>query len=236
MRRLLRHDFEPDPAVEGKRRQLLERGDELFDAVMCSAGGMKRHAIQVFDRHNEGVKRLLAEHYSYFIRKRFHLLETMTLNHGLQGGSPVGLCGRRTGRPNARTVFLTLTVLWPLVGCGGSAMAMVDSHKAVLAVIGEAEGEGYEGMLAVAGAIRNRGTLKGVYGLRAPRVLLHRYSAKTYRLAVRAWRESAANDITRGATGWGNAKDMEIFRHSAWFPSLYLTAHIGSHYFYGTDG
>lgn len=106
----------------------------------------------------------------------------------------------------------------------------------VRAIIGEAEGEGYTGMLAIAGAIRNRGTLKGVYGLHAPRVRKHLYSQHTLALATQAWIASRSLDITKGATGWGSAKDVEIFKKSSWWPSVYFTAHIGNHYFYGTDG
>ena len=127
-----------------------------------------------------------------------------------------------------------------LLGCSGccafASSAIISEHKAVLAIIGEAEAEGYNGMLAVGGAIRNRGTLKGVYGLHSYRVTHHLYSHKIYLQAVKAWHDSATNDITHGATGWGNAADVAHFRNSLWFPSVYFTAHIGHHYFYGTDG
>ena len=111
------------------------------------------------------------------------------------------------------------------------------NEQAVKAIIGEAENQGYEGMLAVAGAIHNRGTLKGVCGLHARRVRLHLYSVKTYNMACMAWKQALNGvDITNGATGWGNAKDVEIFKHSEWFHFVYFTAHIGEHYFYNTDG
>jgi len=76
--------------------------------------------------------------------------------------------------------------------------------QAIKAIIGEAENQGYEGMLAVAGAIRNRGTLKGVYGLHAPRVKNHRYTAQIYSQAAQAWAESEKRDITHGARFWEN--------------------------------
>lgn len=77
---------------------------------------------------------------------------------------------------------------------------------AVKAIIGEAENQGFQGMLAVACTIRNRGTLHGVYGLHSPRVLCCKYSHRTYKLAQRAWKLSKHEDITHGATNWNNTK------------------------------
>ena len=130
-----------------------------------------------------------------------------------------------------------------MLGCSGccafASSAIISEHKAVLAVIGEAEGEGYEGMLAVSCAIRNRGTLKGVYGLHSYRVVHHKYSNMTEATAETAWYNSRVPEectFIHGATGWGNAQDVAQFRNSLWFPSVYFTAHIGHHYFYDTDG
>ena len=99
----------------------------------------------------------------------------------------------------------------------------------VLAIIGEAENQGFRGMLAVAGAIRNRGTLKGVYGTRSKRVKNTLYSEKTYRIAQQAWLDSAEIDITEGATMWENVVD---FGKPYWADSLTKTVVIGSHQFY----
>lgn len=131
------------------------------------------------------------------------------------------------------TIILMLLGGWLLCGCAMSAE--IPTERAVKAIIGEAENQGYTGMLAVADAIRNRGTLNGVYGWKSYRVVHHKYSIETYNMAVKAWKESARKDITFGATGWGNDKDVEVFRHSKWFPSVYFTAHIGDHWFYSTD-
>jgi hypothetical protein len=90
-----------------------------------------------------------------------------------------------------------------LVYCVVGHAAEIPEPRAVNALIGEAEGEGYRGMLAIGCAIRNRGTLQGVYGEHAPRVVHHKYNLKTYALAVQAWRDSAKEDITDGADHWG---------------------------------
>lgn len=102
----------------------------------------------------------------------------------------------------------------------------------IRAIIGEAEAEGYKGMLAVADAIRNRGTLHGVYGLHARRVRLHLYSQHTLKLATRAWISSRSLDVTRGASGWGSASDLRIFATKRWWSSMVITVHIGNHWFY----
>lgn len=86
--------------------------------------------------------------------------------------------------------------------------------EAVRAIIGE-DSSSYEGMYAVACAIRNRGHLKGVYGFRAVRWsngVLKRYSGarvsevigpNTLHLAQKAWFESEDGyDVTGGAKHW----------------------------------
>lgn len=121
-------------------------------------------------------------------------------------------------------IILTLAVLAAVCLWPRSASAEeISQSRAVLAIIGEAENQGYDGMLAVAGAIRNRGTLRGVYGEKAPRVIGKKYTNKIYNQAVRAWEESKTRDISNGATHWENIKAFgrpdwslkmkEVFRH-----------------------
>lgn len=114
-----------------------------------------------------------------------------------------------------------------------STQAMAYSEKdAINAIIGEAENQGYKGMLAIGCAIRNRGSLKGVYGHRSKRVKNCLYSAKTFVDATRAWNESSKKDITNGATGWGNAKDIEQFKREGWWHKCIVTVIIKDHIFY----
>lgn len=80
--------------------------------------------------------------------------------------------------------------------------AEIPEDRAVRAIIGEASGEGYTGMLAIAGAIRNRGTLQGVYGVKAKHV--DKQPQWVWGQARKAWKESASNDITSGADHWGS--------------------------------
>ena len=90
----------------------------------------------------------------------------------------------------------------------------IPNDQAIRAIIGE-DSSSYEGMYAVACAIRNRGTLKGVYGLKAIRWSegsLKRFkgtrevetiSAETFHQASKAWFSSESGiDVTKGATHW----------------------------------
>ena len=103
----------------------------------------------------------------------------------------------------------------------------IDDSKAVRAIVGEAANQGRSGMLAVAGAIRNRGTLKGVYGVKNPAA--DKQPAWVWQRAREAWAMSATNDISHAATHWENTK---AFGRPYWAKSLTVTTNIGSHTFY----
>lgn len=103
--------------------------------------------------------------------------------------------------------------------------------RTVNAIIGEAENQGYEGMLAVACAIQNRGTLKGVYGEHAPRVTGKKYSKAILKQAQKAYRESLNADnceFVGGATHWESVD----FKVPYWAKSMEVVAKIGKHIFY----
>jgi hypothetical protein len=113
--------------------------------------------------------------------------------------------------------------------CTGVSAAEIPEDRAVKAIIGEAENQGYTGMLAVACAIRNRGTLKGVYGEKAPRVVQKKYSQKIYDLAKKAWRESLNSDITNGGDHWEN---VTAFGVPSWAKNMKLVYQHKDHNFY----
>jgi hypothetical protein len=107
-------------------------------------------------------------------------------------------------------------LLAALLLCAATGAYAIDDESAVRAIMGEASNQGYHGMLAVAVGIRNRDTLKGVYGVKAKHV--DRESEYTWGLARMAWEESEHNRIHTG-THWENveafgmpywAKEMEI--------------------------
>jgi hypothetical protein len=103
----------------------------------------------------------------------------------------------------------------------------LQTSDCVRAIVGESANQGRDGMLAVAGAIRNRGTLKGVYGLKSK--VSSQQPEWVWQRARLAWAMSATNDISRGATHWENIK---AFGEPRWAKSLTVTTNIGAHTFY----
>lgn len=95
------------------------------------------------------------------------------------------------------------------------------------AIVGEASGEGYQGMLAVACALKNRGSLEGVYGVNAPH--LNSEPPWVWKMARKAYFVSLTGiDITDGATHW----ESTDFPEPRWAKSMTMTKHIGKHKFY----
>jgi hypothetical protein len=107
--------------------------------------------------------------------------------------------------------------------------------RVVYAIIGEGEGEGLDGMKALACAIQARRTLRGVYGEKSSRVLKHLYSTRTLVHAIQAYEESLnpANCLyMEGATGWGTASDIAEFKRHGWWAKCRIVKVVGRHYFY----
>ena len=112
----------------------------------------------------------------------------------------------------------------------------IPKEKAILACIGEAEAESMKGKVALLEALRARGTLKGVYGLNAPRVRNKAYSRAIYRDCAKAWEDSLTSSYVMGATGWGNDADLVIFKRQGWFKRCEVTVKVGNHNFYKCKG
>jgi hypothetical protein len=108
------------------------------------------------------------------------------------------------------------------------------NEEAIKAIIGEAESEPYIGKVAIGEVIRKRGSLKGIYGINAPRVRQVKYSHKCYLEAQKAWYASITSDYSHKSEGWGNANDLIKFKRSKWFKKCYIVCKIGNHYFWGT--
>jgi hypothetical protein len=125
------------------------------------------------------------------------------------------------------TVFVVLTCL---ASCKG---AEISEENAIKAIIGESANQWSNnpkdnGMLAVAGALRNRGTLHGVYGFNNP--IVNKSSKLVFKHAREAWLQSKTNDITRGASFWGNKSDL-IKNHKL-YSKLIFTVKIKDQYFF----
>ena len=83
-------------------------------------------------------------------------------------------------------------------------------------------------MYAVACAIRNRGTLRGVYGLKSPHA--DKQPARIWEQARSAWVKSATGpDTTFGATHWENVK---AFGKPRWAKHMKATVVIRDHTFF----
>jgi len=107
------------------------------------------------------------------------------------------------------------------------AHAEIDSCTAVKCIMGEARGEPYKGKVAIASALRNRGTIKGVYGCKAT------FSEPewVWEQARRAWLESAIKDVVNGASFWGSIKvDKKWIARMA--KTMIKTVKVGNHVFY----
>lgn len=128
--------------------------------------------------------------------------------------------------------FKKLGYIWlafALIVNSGQAWAQgvcLDEGLAVRAIIGEASGEGFKGMQAVGEAIRNRGTLHGVYGAKAKHVDLE--PEWVWKRAEKAWEASAKSDLVKGASFWESTE----FKTPYWAKDMTVTAQIGKHKFY----
>ena len=94
------------------------------------------------------------------------------------------------------------------------------------AVLGEARSEGFKGMYAIAHAIRNRGTLVGVYGAKTRFIEPWHVHAK----GALAWILSGLGpDTTKGSTHWEN---VEAFGMPYWSQGVKHRAKVGRHVFW----
>ena len=103
----------------------------------------------------------------------------------------------------------------------------IAEEQAIRAILGEARGEGELGMYAVACAIRNRGSLRGVYGAKAK---IPDLTPELWQKASKAWFTSLeGTDMTGGATHW---EAVQTFGKPYWADSMVRTVKIGNHTFY----
>lgn len=97
-------------------------------------------------------------------------------------------------------------------------------REAVSCILGEARGEGLIGMTAVGEAMRNRGTIKGVYGCGyVPK------PTDPIKEAKQAWEDSEYTNITNGATMWEN---IIAFGKPSWYNCVVETITIKNHTFF----
>lgn len=133
---------------------------------------------------------------------------------------------------------IILTILALCLSCTAYAKPVeFNDDNCIKALIGEAGGQSYEELYAHACALRNRGTLKGVYGLYSKQV--SKASAETWQKASRAWHESEHGyDPTLGATHWLSEYDLKHCKPErlAWAKSMDRTAKVGQTNFFREKG
>lgn len=129
-------------------------------------------------------------------------------------------------------IGLAILIMLLFTSCSYASPVPLTDKTAILSIIGEAEAESQTGKIAIAEAIRNRGTLKGVYGARSKRVINKLYTNKTYLLAKAAWFDSLNTDYVKGADHWGSDSDIVKFKKESWFKNCKQTARIGNHSFF----
>lgn len=91
-----------------------------------------------------------------------------------------------------------------LLLCSASVKAAVTQADAVRIIIGEAANQGYQGMLGVADVLRRKNSTAGFYGIRNR--IVDKQPQWVWRMAEKAWKESAKRDVTHGATHFENVR------------------------------
>lgn len=136
--------------------------------------------------------------------------------------------------PNDKQVFsafaliggIVLAVI--LILCAGMAQAgEITEDVAVRVLIGEAGNQGEHGMICVAEVLRQRGSTKGFYGLKAKHV--DSQPAWVWEQARRAWRKSATTHFTSQATHFEN---IESFGVPSWARGMRIVYKYKAHTFY----
>jgi len=126
---------------------------------------------------------------------------------------------------------LALAIVFLVASCGVVHASSIKDEDAIKAIIGEVSGERVNGsplipMQCVASAIRNRGTLRGVYGLKAPHV--SKQPAWVWKLAKIAWEDSAEHDYAEGATHW----EGTVFKKPYWTKDMVLVKRVANTNYY----
>lgn len=125
-------------------------------------------------------------------------------------------------------VKLSFCLMLTVSAWSSAAQAAINEQLAVRALIGEAANQGLIGMTALAEAIRNRGSLRGVFGLSRDR-FIDSQPKWVHEQARRAWRESARTNLVNGADHWEN---VEAFGVPEWSRQMEKTVKIKDHTFW----
>lgn len=138
---------------------------------------------------------------------------------------------------NPRALAISATAIVAAGAAAGNAKkaeaALPKDEDAVKAIIGEVGPYGKEGMLWVACAIRNRNNgLKGIYGAKNPNVVNKKYTPRQEAEAKVAWRDSAKEDVTGGATNWYSDADLKQANVQNDIKNMTFIRKVGGNSFY----
>lgn len=122
--------------------------------------------------------------------------------------------------------ILPLIIALLLIPSCNIAYAYTD-REAVRAIIGEASNQDEIGMWAVASAIINRGTLKGVYGLKSPHI--DKEPTWVWKMAERAYNRAKDGDLVHSGTHWEN---INAFGEPYWVKGMIKVYEHKDHVFY----
>lgn len=139
-----------------------------------------------------------------------------------------------------KRLFLAILFLTFFSSCDIVYAQLITDSQAVNAILGEAEDQGLLGMTALGEAIRNRGSLKGVYGYKAIVIKDGNYYRKTkkglipiskatVKQAEEAWKASATSNYVLGADHWENVK---AFGMPSWAKNMQITLEHKNHVFF----
>ena len=139
-----------------------------------------------------------------------------------------------------RNLVFVFLIMFAFLKCDVVWATTISDSQAINSILGEAEDQGLVGMTALGEAIRNRGSLNGVYGYKAIVIKNGNYYRKTkkglrllskaiVKQAHQAWKASATSDYVHGADHWEN---VEAFGMPSWAYSMEKTFAYKDHAFF----
>lgn len=135
----------------------------------------------------------------------------------------------------ALIILIVYCFIWPSEKANHDATPRFTEENIIRAILGESRSEGDDAMYAHACAIRNRKTLKGVYGATAR---MEEIPPALWQRASRAWHTSEyEGDVTLGSTHWLSTYDKKhcrSWRH--WISDYQAMAVVGKTTFYKLKG
>lgn len=101
----------------------------------------------------------------------------------------------------------------------------VSERQIIHCLLGESRNQGLIGLTATAEALRNRGTIKGIYGCKA----VFNEPQWVWDMGKKAWEASKTSNLVKGASFWENE---DTFGKPYWAKNMRQTAKIGKHIYY----